>query len=271
MSHSTYHALQTSLAGQIPHGGPGVQAGYTWGRSLDNVSGVIGGTGSTGAVAVFSPQNPLDTHLEKGPSNFDVAHSFSVSAAQDLHLQNLGSQPQDLKLVTRGWQLLGISSISSGSPFTIYSGIQQTGVGTNGADRPDQVGMPNLSTAHNSTRSREDYFGLGQNNSSFFSIPINIAGGTGPNSGRFGTLGRNTFRGPAYYDFDFAMIKTTPISRRPSGLERADLQFRGEFFNVFNIVNMGLPTNTIEGSGFGLISKTAGTSRQIQFSLKLIY
>jgi hypothetical protein len=54
-------------------------------------------------------------------------------------------------------------------------------------------------------------------------------------------------------------------------LERADVQFRSEFFNLFNVVNMGLPANTIKGSGFGEISKTAGTSRQIQFSLKLIY
>jgi len=270
-SHSSYDALQTSLAGQVPHGGPGVQAGYTWSKSLDDVSGVIGGTGSTGAVTVLSPQNPFDTHSEKGPSNFDVTHSFTLSAAQNLHVEDLGSQPAAARLLTAGWELLSISSISSGSPFTIYSGIQQTGVGTIGADRPDQVGVPYLSTAGSSTRSRDDYFGRGANNSSFFSIPIGIAGGTGPNSGRFGTLGRNTFRGPAYYDFDFALIKTTPISHRASGLERADLQFRGEFFNVFNVVNMGLPANTIKGSGFGLISKTAGTSRQIQFSLKLIY
>jgi len=271
MSHSSYHALQTSLAGQIPHGGPGVQAGYTWGKSIDNVSGVLGGTGSTGAVSVLSPQNPFDSHAEKGPSNFDVTNSFSVSAAQVLHFESLGTQPESAKLITAGWQLLSISSISSGSPFTIYSGIQQTGVGSIGADRPDQIATPNMSTAHSSTRNRDDYFGQGANNASFFSIPIDIAGGTGPNSGRFGTLGRNTLRGPAFYDFDFALIKTTPISHRSSGLERADLQFRGEFFNVFNIVNMGLPSNTIKGSGFGLISKTAGNSRQIQFSLKLIY
>ncbi len=69
--------------------------------------------------------------------------------------------------------------------------------------------------------------------------------------------------GPAYYDFDFALIKATPFGRRRSGAERTDLQFRGEFFNVFNIVNMGLPANTINGSGFGVISKTAGNSRQI--------
>ena len=96
-------------------------------------------------------------------------------------------------------------------------------------------------------------------------------GGTGPNHGRFGTLGRNTFRGPAYYDFDFALIKSTPFGRRSSGIELMDLQFRAEFFNIFNIVNMGLPANTLVGAGFGEISRTAGTSRQIQFSLKLIY
>jgi hypothetical protein len=84
-------------------------------------------------------------------------------------------------------------------------------------------------------------------------------------------LGRNTFRGPAYYDYDFALIKDTPFGERKSGVELVDLQFRSEFFNIFNIVNMGLPANIIDGSGFGEISKTAGTSRQIQFSLKLIY
>jgi hypothetical protein len=270
-AHSSYNALQTSLAGQVGHSGPGLQAGYTWGRSLDDVSGLQGGTGSAGAVVVFSPQNPFDTHSEKGSSNFDVTHAFTVSVAQDLHLQDLGSLSARAQVLTKGWELLSISTITSGSPFTVYSGLQQTGSGTIGADRPDQIGKPDLSTAHSATRSREDYLGRGTNNASFFSLPIGIPGGSGPNSGRFGTLGRNSFRGPAYYDFDYALIKTTPIGHRGSGLERADLQFRGEFFNLFNIVNMGLPANTIEGSGFGLISKTAGTSRQIQFSLKLIY
>jgi len=55
-SHSSYNALQTSLSGNVGHGGPPLQAGYTWGKSLDDVSGIIGGTGSTGAVTLFSPQ-----------------------------------------------------------------------------------------------------------------------------------------------------------------------------------------------------------------------
>ena len=270
-SHSSYNALQTSLSGQISHGGPGIQADYTWSKSIDDVSGLQGGTGSAGAVVVFSPQNPFNTRAERGPSDFDVTNAFTLSAAQDLHLQDAPFLSHASRLLTQGWELLSISTITSGSPFTVYSGIQQTGFGSVGADRPDQIATPDLSTAHSATRRREDYFGRGADNASFFSIPIHVPGGTGPNSGRFGTLGRNTFRGPAYYDFDYSLIKTTPIGHRRSGIERADIQLRGEFFNLFNIVNMGLPANTIKGSGFGIISKTAGTSRQIQLSLKLIY
>jgi hypothetical protein len=270
-SHSSYHALQTSLAGSVGHGGPGIQASYTWSKSLDETSTVSGGTGMTGAVTVPFPQNPFDTRAEKGPSTFDTAHAFTLSLAQEFHPESLSFLQPVSRKVTAGWELLSISTITSGAPFTIYSGIQQTGAGSNGTDRPDQIAQPHLSTAHSSTRAREDYFGEGANNASFFSIPIGIPGGTGPNQGRFGTLGRNTFRGPAYYDYDFALIKDTPFGKRASGSELVDLQFRSEFFNLFNIVNMGLPANTIKGSGFGEINRTAGTSRQIQFSLKLIY
>ncbi len=268
-SHSTYHALQTSLSGTMAHGGPGIQASYTWSKSLDDVSAVIGGTGATGAVAIPAPQNPFNTHSEKGPSAFDVAHAFNLSAAQDLHLDSVGFLQPVSRKITGGWELLSISNLTSGSPFTVYSGIQQTGAGSFGVDRPDQIATPHLSTAR---KVREDYFGEGANNAAdFFSIPIHVAGGTGPNQGRFGTLGRNTFFGPAFYDYDFAMIKDTPFGERKSGAERVDLQYRAEFFNLFNIVDMGLPANVIEGSGFGEISKTAGNSRQIQFSMKLIY
>jgi Carboxypeptidase regulatory-like domain len=278
-SHSTYHALQTSLSGTVGHGGPGVQASYTWGKSIDDTSLVLPGTGATGAVAAGVSQNPYDNHPEKGPSQFDVTHGFGLSLAQDLHLESVNFLRPVSRKVTDGWELLSISSISSGSPFTVYSGIQQTGYGAGGVDRPDQIAKPKLSTAR---KVREDYFGRGGDNGiAFFSIPVHLAGGTGPNQGRLGTLGRNTFRGPAFYNFDFALIKDTPFGRRKSGAERMDLQFRSEFFNLFNIVTMGLPSNTLQvnhttgailqNTGFGEISKTAGNSRQIQFSLKVIY
>jgi hypothetical protein len=145
--------------------------------------------------------------------------------------------------------------------------VQQTGVGVNAADRPDQIGAPVFST---SRKVREDYFGLGDDNASFFSIPIGVPGGTGPNEGRFGTLGRDTFRGPGYHDFDFSLIKDTELGHRADG-EAATLQFRAEVFNAFNLVSFGLPFNILRGSGFGIINHTAGSSRQIQFSLKLVY
>jgi hypothetical protein len=146
-AHSSYNALQTSLSGNAGHGGPSLQAGYTWSKSLDDVSGILGGTGSTGAVTLFSPQDPFNTQGERGPSSFDVTNAFTLSAAQDLSLEHLGLQSDRVRIVTKGWELLSISTITSGSPFTVYSGIQQTGAGTIGADRPDQIGAPDLSTA----------------------------------------------------------------------------------------------------------------------------
>ncbi|MBS1866421.1 MAG: hypothetical protein JSS69_10950, partial [Acidobacteria bacterium] len=200
-------------------------------------------------------------------STFDIRHGFSLSVFQALPFNRIGFLDGVSKRVTSGWQLLNITSVSSGAPFSVYSGIQQTGAGINGADRPDLVSLPDFST---SRTVREDYFGRGADNASFFSIPIGVAGGTGPNHGRFGALGRNTFRGPAFHQFDFALIKDTPFGRRGAG-ELGIVEFRAELFNLFNIVNFGLPSNTVRGTGFGLISRTAGTSRQIQFSLKLIF
>ena len=268
-SHSTYHALQSSLQGRVTSGGPDIQASFTWSKSLDDVSTVIGGfiSGASGAVAPAWPQDPFDTRAEKGPSTFDIERAFTLTAIQDLHADRLAGFRLLGPKLTRGWQLLSVSSINSGAPFTVYSGVQQTGVGSNGVDRPDQIADPELST---SRKIREDYFGLGANNASYFLIPLNVPGGTGPNQGVFGSLGRDTFRGPALYNFDFALIKDTPL-KVETGHEVMDLQFRAEFFNLFNVVNFGLPANTIKGSGFGEINRTASNSRQIQFSLKLMF
>jgi hypothetical protein len=267
-AHSSYHSLQTSATENNSRIGLSFQASYTYSKSLDDTSAVPGGiSGMPGVTLQTLPQNPLDPSAEKGPSTFDETHVFSISVFQSLpfdrvsFLQPLGSR------LTKGWQILNITTLTTGPPFTVYSGIQQTGVGAGGTDRPDLVAMPILSTSRSN---REDYFGRGANNSSFFFIPINVPGGTGPNQGVFGTLGRDTFRGPGYHNFDVALIKDTPFGRR-GNRELGLLEFRAEFFNVFNIVNFGLPANTVLGSGFGVISHTSGSSRQIQFSLKLIY
>jgi hypothetical protein len=268
-SHSTFHSLQSSLSGSLGSRGPQVQANFTWSKSLDDTSSVIGpGIGSTsGATALAWPQNPFDTSADKGPSTFDAERVLTFTLVQDLHADGappLRALPHRL---TRGWELLNISTLSSGLPFTVYSGIQQTGLGSLGADRPDQIAIPVLSVDRTV---REDYFGLGAANASYYVIPIQVPGGTGPNLGTLGTLGRDTFRGPALHNFDFAVIKDT-LFELESGRKSVNLQFRAEFFNLFNIVNFGLPSNVLTGSGFGIISRTAGTSRQIQFSLKSMF
>ncbi|MBZ5594936.1 MAG: TonB-dependent receptor [Acidobacteriia bacterium] len=260
-SHSTFHSLQTSVQKTSARAGLGFQASYTFSKSLDDVSAVLGGLpGSTsGTLQQTAPQNPWDTRAEKGPSTFDVRHALTFNLVEELPFDHWW-RPNRL---TSGWQLFGLSAFASGAPFTVYSGIQQTGAGSMGADRPDQLGRPVLST---SRTVREDYFGLGAANASLFSIPLDVPGGTGPNHGRFGTLGRNTFRGPLLHNVDISLIKETPLVR-----EALKLQFRAEVFNVFNLVNLGLPANIVLGPGFGLISRTAAPSRQIQFSLKLLY
>ena len=267
-SHSSYNALQTSLTKNSARRGIGLQASYTYSKSLDDTSAVLGSLlGTAGVILQTQPQNPWDPGAEKGPSTFDVTHVFSASWIQLLYLDRISFLRSLPTAITSGWQFLNLTTLTSGSPFTVFSGIQQTGAGAGGTDRPDLIEKPHLST-HGKVP--EDYFGRGAANASFFFIPINVLGGTGPNDGRFGTLGRNTFRGPAYYDFDVALIKDTPIGHRGNA-ELATAEFRAEFFNVFNYVNFGLPDNILRGSGFGIISRTAGTSRQIQFSLRVIY
>jgi hypothetical protein len=267
-AHSSYNALQISATENYSRIGLSFQASYAYSKSLDDTSAVPGGIPSSGGVTLQTlPQNPLNQSADKGPSTFDETHVFTISLFQSLPLDRVSFlQPLGSRL-TKGWQFLNITTLTTGPPFTVYSGIQQTGVGAGGADRPDLVTMPDFST---SRTTREDYFGRGANNASFFFIPINVPGGTGPNQGVFGKLGRDTFRGPGFHNFDMALIKDTPFGKR-GNRELANLEFRAEFFNIFNIVNFGLPSNTVLGSGFGIISHTAGSSRQIQFSLKLVY
>jgi len=267
-SHSTFHSLQASASKTSGRYGVGFSANYTFSKSLDDTSSVFGpSVGGAGNVQLAFPQDPWNPGADKGPSTFDITHILVFNVVQVLPFDRVGFLRPLGRHLTSGWQFLCISTVTSGSPFTVYSGIQQSGFGSGGTDRPDQVGTPVFST---SRTVREDYFGRGADNASFFDIPIGVPGGTGPNHGRLGTLGRDTFRGPAYKDFDAALIKDTSFGRRGSG-EAATLQFRAEFFNVFNLTNFGLPANVVRGTGFGEISRTAGTSRQLQFSLKLIY
>ena len=161
------------------------------------------------------------------------------------------------KKATSGWQILNITTLTSGSPFTVYSGIQQTGMGSGrGADRsPDQIEQPAFSTRP--LRCREDYWKRAGANGSFFQIPIGVPGGTGPNQGVFGSLGRDTFRGPGLHDLDFSLTKDTSFGQR-GNTEAMVVQFRAEFFNLLLTWSiLAFSMNIIRGTGFGIINRTA--------------
>ena len=267
-SHSTYHSLQATAEKTSARAGLGFLASYTFSKSLDDTSNIFGGfTTPSGAVLQTFPADPRNPGIEKGPSTYDLAHTFVLSLIQALPFDRIVPSRPAVRNLAAGWKLLNITTLTSGPPFSVFSGIQQSGVGSYNADRPDQVGRPVFSTARTV---REDYFGQGAGNTAFFYLPVGVPGGTGPNQGRLGTLGRNTFRGPGFHNLDVALIKDSAFGRRGAG-EARTLQFRAEFFNVLNLVNFGLPANIVRGTGFGLISRTAGPSRQLQFSLKLIY
>ncbi len=230
---------------------------------------MLGGLlGNGSAILPTSPQDPWNPSAEKGPSTFDVTHVLTVSLIQLLPLDRVSFLRPLGRTLTAGWQFLNITTLTRGSPFTVFSGVQQR----LGQDREERTVLTSSRGPHLSTGRSvpEDYFGLGANNASFFSIPINVPGGTEPNHGRFWDVGPRQFPGPGFHDYDVALIKDTPFGRRGNG-EIGTVEFRAEFFNVFNLVSFGLPSNIVRGSGFGIISKTAGPSRQIQLSLKLIY
>ena len=118
-SHSSYHALQSSLSKNSSRLGLGFQATYTYSKSLDDTSSVLGGIfGTAGVILQTSPQNPWNTSDEKGPSTFDVTHVFTFSAIKMLNLDKLGFLGKLPRPVTSGWQLLNITTVLTGSPLT---------------------------------------------------------------------------------------------------------------------------------------------------------
>jgi len=250
IANSNYNGLQSTLTRQFSHG-MSFQANYTWSHAIDDASDPFRPQENQ---TVF-PANSFELKREKGSSSFDVRNRFVANYTAELpygrgkdHLNN-GFVGRALE----GWSWSGIVMLQSGFPYDVFApGVDSDGTGaTQRADynphgTPVPVTMPLTQTGPN--------IGL-------FSFPL---------FGGPGNLGRNHFVGPAYKNFDMVIAKNIKLS------ERFNLEFRSEFYNVFNHPNFQQPDNFItDGTAFGQstaeVGRNDGTTgaRQLQFGMKL--
>jgi carboxypeptidase family protein len=216
-ANSTYNGLQTTVRLQQFHGFSGFST-YTFSKSLDGASD---GINFNFANAAF-PQDSTNLPAEKGPSTFDTRHRWTSAinyAVPDLHHlpHILGS----------GWQLNSVVTVQSGRPINIIT--DEGGVNSNFVERPDILPGVNPILPHWTPTT-------GYLNPAAFAYPAITA--ADPN-GYFGDLGRDQIYGPGFWNYDFSTTKNFQLR------ERLQLQFRAEFFNIFNHPNFALPSNVI--------------------------
>jgi outer membrane receptor protein involved in Fe transport len=214
---------------------------YTWSKSLDRSSATESFLGGGGFQTVF------DMNRNKGPSNFDITHNFVTSVVYEIPLGTERSYLTDgpASYILGGWQVSGILSFRSGQPLTPSIRQNRSNAGGN---RPDRIGDGNLSS---SQRSAGQWF-----DPNAFAVPALFT---------YGNTGRGVLKAPNFNNVDLALMKTFPL-----WYENHSLQFRAEFFNLFNQTNLDFPTLQWDSASFGRIF-SAGFSRQIQFALKYIF
>ncbi len=253
-ANSTYHGLQTTLRFQQFHGFSGFST-YTYSKSLDGASD---GINFNFANAAF-PQDSTNLAAEKGPSTFDTRHRWTTLfnyAVPDIH-----HVPH---LLGAGWQLNSIITVQSGRPINVVT--DAGGVNSNFVQRPDVV--PGINPILPNWTPTTGYL-----NPNAFAYPAVTA--ADPN-GYFGDLGRDQIFGPGFWNYDFSTTKNFQFR------ERFQLQFRAEFFNIFNHPNFALPSNVVSPGSptAGLITQTpdvaqgnpglgGGGPRVMQFGLRL--
>jgi hypothetical protein len=239
---SSYHSLQVGLNRRFSHGVQG-QISYTWSKCMDDASGTYGLEGG------IPWSVPLNGSYDRGRCLFDRPQVFRASGVYALPFQK--------NILVKGWQMSGQLSAQSGPPWNVTVGFDQAGDVVAGSERPNLV-MPRDQIMQDKVTQWANPAG--------FSLPA---------PGTFGNLQRDFLAGPGIFDFDYALMKETPIK------ERARLQFRAEFFNILNHPNFALPlagafVQTPNGGGvpnptFGKITATTTSSRQIQLALKLLF
>ena len=239
---SSYNALQVKLEKEFTSGLTFLNS-YTYSKSLDTVSDANGYLGP--------PSYSYNPSLSYGPSDFDLTHVNTTSLIYQLPVGRgrkfAANSGRILDLAIGGWQASTIVALRSGEWSSITVGQDVANVGdVTGLQTANRVGNVFPSGTH----TRAQWF-----NTSAFQLPA---------FGALGDAGRNALKGPTYKDVDFALMKEFGI------YESLHLQFRSEFFNVFNHTNFQNPITVTSNANFGQII-TANPSREIQGALKLIW
>jgi hypothetical protein len=251
---SSYHALETSLRKRFGHG-ISFLASYTFSKTIDDASS-FNMTGSAARPVAGEndlAQNPFDLGAERGRSLFDARHRFVLSYQWSLPFWK---QPHSwYQHVLGNWQVNGITTLMSGTPFTVFDSrdisLQGGAPEISGfsSNRPDRVGDPN-----SGPHSVNQWF----NTAAFQALDPVL------NAGQFGTAGRNIVEGPALDSWDFSALKNVRLT------ESKEIQFRAELFNIFNHPNFRLPDSDISSPAFGQV-QAALPPRLVQFGLKLLF
>jgi hypothetical protein len=217
-------------------------AHYTWSKTRDMATHSNGG-GQT--------MNNYDIEADYGPAAWDVPHRFVVSYIYDVPFLKNSSQPV-LKYLVAGWQVGGVTTVQSGTPVNVTLTGDPANIGISGLQRPNLVGSVPSFDCQPITGSLE----LGNcYDASAFQAPPAFT---------FGNAPRNVLRGPKSNITDLSLMKNFPLRGG------AQVQFRAEIFNAFNVVNYANPNGVLNGGSFGRIS-AAGTMRQVQLGGKIFF
>jgi hypothetical protein len=265
--HSTYNALQAVFRKVSRQRGLQFQVSYTWAKALDNASTVWNAPVPTGALL---QNNPTCWSCEKGPSGFDVPQILVANLVYAVPMERWPGFHHLPKRLTSGWELTSIVRFQSGFPFTVTSpyGTKRYGTDTYTGFQPTRPDLVQEPTLRSGGTVEEQFFSdpvvadASSNAQQFFATPGGIENGIQDHPGN---LARNTFRAPSFSNTDLSVVKDTRIT------EKVVVQFRSEFFNLFNEHAFQAPAAVLGNPGFGQSTATVLPERQIQLALRLIF
>ncbi|MBI4442117.1 MAG: TonB-dependent receptor [Acidobacteria bacterium] len=267
---SKYHAVRLSFNKRFSHGLQ-FQTSYTFSKSLDDSSSHAGGGELSGGNSTGDAYAGMKWY---GVSSFNVPHSFFTNFVYDLPGSSLTGAAGH---ILGGWSMSGILRMSSGIPMDIGATSRR-----NGSNTLQFVGGPSIDLKPggdnnpSDPQNRDHYFDPSQfvEREFCFNTTARPNNCNGPSYIVHGNIGRSTAQGPGLINMDFTLTRSFALSRLYEGMT---IDFRFEFYNLFNRPNFGLPSNNVFtntgalSSTFGQINSLRGDGRQIQLGLKFLF